>query len=187
MTIDQYPTELAELLQNAQICPLGPGTPVKEVYVQLTSLGVNSLSERPLQDRAMAQACLSGLWLRFNYLDQSHTISQDLPSSTGSYWHGIMHRREPDYSNAKYWFRRTGEHPAMETLVRKVNAFVADEKDEKLDQATEFLTEGTWDPMAMVDACEAVARGNCAKKELLEKVAQLEWETLFDYCYSRAF
>lgn len=132
----------------------------------------------------MAQACLSGLWLRFNYLDQSHTISQDLPDSTGSYWHGIMHRREPDYSNAKYWFRRTGNHPAMENLAGKVNLLVS---EEKLDRVTQFLTDETWDPMAMVDACEAVARGNCAKKELLEKVAQLEWETLFEYCYSHAF
>lgn len=135
-------------------------------------------------DQAMAEACLSGLWLRFNYLDESHTISQDLHDSTGSYWHGIMHRREPDYSNAKYWFRRTGHHPAMETLAEKANSLAA---EEELDRATEFLTEGTWDPMAMVDACQAVARGNCAKKELLEKVALLEWETLFDYCYSRAF
>ncbi|WP_146118686.1 hypothetical protein [Blastopirellula marina] len=132
----------------------------------------------------MAEACLSGLWLRFNYLDQSHTISQDLPDSTGSYWHGIMHRREPDYSNAKYWFRRTGDHPAMEILADKVKLFVT---EVKLDRVTQFLAEGTWDPMAMVDACEAVARGNCAKQELLEKVAQSEWETLFEYCYSRAF
>ncbi|RCS40722.1 hypothetical protein DTL42_25505 [Bremerella cremea] len=184
MTIDHYPTEIAELLQTAQTCPLGPGSPVPEAYEKLKSLNVNSLSQRALQDRAMAEACLSGLWLRFNYLDQSHTISQDLPDSTGSYWHGIMHRREPDYSNAKYWFRRTGNHPAMVTLANKVNFLVA---NEKLDRKTQFLSEVNWDPMAMVDACEAVARGNCQQQELLEKVAQTEWETLFEYCYSRAY
>ncbi len=132
----------------------------------------------------MARGCLSGLWLLWNYLDESHTISQDMPSSTGSYWHGIMHRREPDYGNAKYWFRRTGDHPSMQTLAEKANALAA---QANLDSHTQFLAEQTWDPMAMVDACEAVSRGKCANAELLRQVALSEWETLFEYCYSRAF
>ena len=53
----------------------------------------------------MAQACLAGLWLYHDFLDESHSISQEIATSTGSFWHGIMHRREPDPSNAKYWFR----------------------------------------------------------------------------------
>lgn len=184
MTTDQYPADLATLLQRASLPPLGPGQPVKDVLEQLSALSVNSLSERPLQDRAMAEACLSGLWLRFNYLDRSHSISQDLHDATGSYWHGIMHRREPDYSNAKYWFRRTGDHPAMIPLAEKANQLVV---DESLDSATSFLANDRWDPYAMVDACEAAARGKCAKPELLQKATLLEWETLFEYCYSRAF
>lgn len=184
MTIDQYPAEVANLLKRAELPPLGPGKPVKEVFDQLSALSAKSLSDRPLQDRDMAEACLSGLWLRFNYLDHSHTISQDLHDATGSYWHGIMHRREPDYSNAKYWFRRTGDHPAMTPLAEKSNELVA---NESLDSATSFLANDRWDPYAMVDACEAAARKKCTKPELLQKAAQLEWETLFEYCYSRAF
>ena len=64
----------------------------------------------------MALACMAGLWLRHDFLDESHRISQDLENPSGSYWHGIMHRRELDFSNAKYWFRRVGMHRVFEPL-----------------------------------------------------------------------
>jgi hypothetical protein len=38
-------------------------------------------------DRDMAACCRSGLWLAFNFLDESHRISQDIDTPTGSYWH----------------------------------------------------------------------------------------------------
>ena len=54
------------------------------------------------------EAALSGLYLYFCAYDQSHSISQDISSVEGSFWHGIMHRQEPDPGNAGYWFRRVG-------------------------------------------------------------------------------
>ncbi|SVE48716.1 uncharacterized protein METZ01_LOCUS501570, partial [marine metagenome] len=55
----------------------------------------------------------SALWLYVDDLDRSHTCSQSIDDTTGSYWHGIMHRREGDFSNSHYWFRKVGNHPAM--------------------------------------------------------------------------
>ena len=38
----------------------------------------------------------------------AHSIFQEEDSFFGSYGHGMMHRREGDFWNANYWFRRAG-------------------------------------------------------------------------------
>src|SRR5262249_32071178 len=111
--IDVLP-EIRPLLAEDRLMELGPGSPnvaVKPLLQELT----RELPKKA-KDREFAQACLAGLWLCHNFLDESHAISQDLDTIEGSYWHGILHRREPDYSNAKYWFRRVGDHAIHEPL-----------------------------------------------------------------------
>src|SRR4051794_12932746 len=61
---------------------------------RLRSLTPEQLLIRPLVSVPDGQAMLAGLWLYHDWLDSSHTISQALPSATGSFWHAIMHRRE---------------------------------------------------------------------------------------------
>lgn len=55
----------------------------------------------------------AALWLYVDDLDRSHAVSQGIESATGSYWHGIMHRREGDFSNSRYWHRRAAGHPLL--------------------------------------------------------------------------
>ena len=87
----------------------------------------------PAEDRLAAAAALSGLWLWHDFLDASHTISQAIDTADGSLWHAIMHRREGDFSNAKYWYRKVGEHPAYRSIAAKVDAICA--YDGSLEQA----------------------------------------------------
>src|SRR5205823_2863672 len=63
-----------------------------------------------------AQAVLAGLWLWLDGLDEAHKIVQDLIGPTGAFWHAIMHRREGDFSNARYWYARCDTHRAMRLL-----------------------------------------------------------------------
>src|SRR5512132_3678170 len=42
------------------------------------------------------EAALAGLYLYFSCLDEAHEIAQPIDTPEGSYWHGIMHRQEPD-------------------------------------------------------------------------------------------
>src|SRR5581483_8797464 len=108
---------IARLLQEPRLAPLGPGTPNEPMRPLLAALKLETMfAPQPVRNRDMAAACLAGLWLYHDFLDESHTISQGLDNPTGSYWHGLMHRREPDYGNAKYWFRQLGRHPVFEPL-----------------------------------------------------------------------
>lgn len=180
-----YSKTIATLIQTAPTPPLGPGTPVIPVRDQLSRLQHQDLADgRPIRNREMADACLAGIWLLYNFLEESHEISQNLPSISGSYWHAIMHRREPDYGNAKYWFRRVGRHPIMHDLAANTAKLTS---SGGLDDATRLLAAGDeWDPMAMVDACEAVALGRSSNQEFLIQLAAEEWRLLFDYCLQEA-
>jgi hypothetical protein len=56
-----------------------------------------------------SKACLH---LLNDDLTRSHEIVQAQEGvATFDYLHAIVHRREGDYSNSKYWFRQVGAHP----------------------------------------------------------------------------
>ena len=80
-------------------------------------------------ESARRSLCLSGLWLLAGDLDRSHSISQEISSPDGSFWHGIMHRREGDFGNAKYWFRKVGAHPVLDQLSKLSDGDYADPFD----------------------------------------------------------
>ena len=57
------------------------------------------------------EAAFAGLYLYFGCWTEAHEIAQDVSTPEGSYWHGIVHRQEPDAANSGYWFRQVGAHP----------------------------------------------------------------------------
>jgi hypothetical protein len=99
---------------------------------------------------------VSGLWLLAGDLDRSHSISQSDPSAEGSFWHGIMHRREGDYSNAKYWFRRVGSHPVLTSLATK--------HPDTFNEPSDF-----------VDQVEKACRGRGADPAITSNLLMVQW------------
>jgi hypothetical protein len=173
----EYGPAFAALLADAPLNVLGPGRPQVDKRSGLETLTITTAFDgSTIHDQSMAECCLSGAWLLFDFLDESHVISQQIPTTTGSYWHGIMHRREGDFSNSKYWFRRVGDHPLFAALGSAAAELDTDEQ----------LFDGKWDPYRFVDLVEAATRGGDEKGDLPRRVAQAEWQLLFDYCYRTA-
>jgi hypothetical protein len=167
---DAYAPAIAELLREPRLPALGPGTPDLAFRARLAELADSSFAPHRVVNRSMAEAGRAGLWLLFDFLDESHGISQGLHTAEGSYWHAIMHRREPDPDNSKYWWHRVGNHPVFAQLA---------------DEAAR-LGWRVWDPSAFVDACEKERGSGSEREALLREVQRVEWDLLFDYCYRHA-
>ena len=126
---------------------------------------------------ASPEGALSGLWLYFSCFDECHRICQELDTREGSFWHGILHRQEPDPGNAGYWFQRAGSHPVFPRIHADAGEILS------RYPAVKFKLKQDWDPMAFIDFCEfaRVNPGTDSEKAALE-IQRAEWQALFDYC-----
>ena len=187
----EYPPRIDEIVQKLDARkPLPPLAPEKEWDTELTKhIQATSPSDlfdgQALKDPSLANAVKSGLLLWNDALDDSHNISQGIRSKTGSYWHGIMHRRQPDYNNSKYWFARVGSHPIFPVLrVRVLDILKADpSQSAQLTRCTEAIEQDDdWDAPQFIDWCQAAASHTEGEVvEFLQTVQVEEIKILLDY------
>jgi hypothetical protein len=116
-----------------------------------------------------------GLLYAVDALDAAHRYFQEAPSDLGSYWHGMMHRREGDFDNARYWFRRAGTLGCSGTLHRAASEVSAD-----------AARQPGWDPYFLTGQCEQARFGANELVPELVKLQQIEFETLFDYSWRQS-
>jgi hypothetical protein len=179
-----YGPVLGGLVNTDRKRALDAGSPVTGMRDKLGSVTIeDAFGDIRVADRDMASCCIAGVWLLYDFLDESHAISQGVPNASGSFWHGIMHRREGDFANAKYWFRRVGSHPVYAGLVAAAQRLGESASSEA---ARALTAEGEWDPYQFVDLCQSAVRGKSGAEPLLVSIQQAEWELLFDHCYAAA-
>lgn len=112
-----------------------------------------------------------GALLYLGCWEEAHQVAQDLETPEGSYWHGIIHRQEPDSFNSGYWFRRVGSHAIFPAL-----------RDAAAERGYSSR-RGPWDPSAFIDFCGS-ASGPAAA--VAREVQHAEWQLLLDWCLHSA-
>ena len=171
----------AALVENHRRAPI-PRSPVPDLTMPANGPSVTWL--RGIIERAHVpgakqsptrQAALkAGLFLLGDFFDDSHTCD---------YWHAILHRREPDYGNAKYWFRHVGRHPVFAELATSVERLLAAATGSLAATLARWhdrlVSRGDWDPLAFVDLCAAAEsdpelKAWCAQVQFDEMLLLLE-------------
>jgi hypothetical protein len=150
----------------------------------LQDVTAGQLLSVPVAHEEDAQAMLAGLWLWHDALDESHHISQGITSVTGSFWHAIMHRREGDFSNSKYWYARCRAHPILPTLAQHAATAI---NPLPADLSLLRLVNAGWNSDAFVDLVQRVHENpQHPHYPAAVHLQQIEWRVLFDYCVRSA-
>lgn len=167
----------------------GPGRAV--IHRDSLTTAINKALQPLATDHRNKRCVESGLLLLWDFLDESHEISQTMEGKgsprTADYWHGIMHRREPDAGNASYWFRRVGPHPVFDHLGSQLMPWMSELKasPEMLHLAeSRLLKNKSLDPFALIELSTAALRnpGSVADQTLrmvqfLEILNLLVWSS----------
>ena len=170
--------------ETAYTNPVVRGEGNEDARAMLDLLGPDQLLSVPVRKNDAARAMLAGLWLWHDWLGESHVISQGLHDSAGNFWHAIMHRREGDFSNSKYWYAKAGRHPILPAIgvhvASAINHLPADKS------LLRVLRDG-WEPDAFVDLVEEVSdRANDPRLPVVVAIQKIEWQMLFDHCAREA-
>jgi len=175
-----FDDHIRPLLDTPEPPALGPGPRQSTESVAALEArldGVLAQCDLSRERQALVKALVL-LW--HDHLEESHSLCQQIGSRDGSYVHGLMHRREPDYGNAKYWFHKVGTHPSFEDLAARVNAQLERRDADSLAKA--LLPSGRWDAFAMVDLCERAHRtDDSALETSVIAIQALEFEVLLGY------
>lgn len=184
---------IARLQSRQSLPPLSP----QQAWHPGLAHDIADLSEETIagslpDGKQSAPAWKAALHLWNDGLEAAHGLVQELHSATGSALHGIVHRREGDYDNARYWFVRAGDHPAYHSLQSRAVLLLASEPMPAglIGQALSAMRgQGSWNPSLFANTIEIhetrTNRDDEAVRLLLERLQQLELEAMLRYIGGR--
>lgn len=126
----------------------------------------------PIGNPKLFRLVRGGLLYALDDLAGGHQFFQEEGTDLGSYWHGMMHRREGDFDNARYWFRRAGTQPFFDHLHSQAAPFSPD-----------MAKQHSWDPYLFTGQCEQFKFGAEDSRGELPRLQRVEFDAAFDYTW----
>lgn len=184
---DHLQNQVRALMHTPALPDLGPGP---RAHVQSAATVRTSMDELKREAglperRHLLLTALVLLW--HDRLEAAHRIVQEIEDADGSVLHAIMHRREPDYWNSKYWWRRVGDHPVFGPLGEAALARLSEDADnDNASLAGRLVPAGRWDPFAFVDEVQQVASlpDDSVEARLARGLQNLEFEAVLEFLTS---
>lgn len=193
---EDYPPEISQIVETLDTRqPLPRLTPKeawqRELTVKLQNMPLTNLfGNQLLKDASLGNTVKIGLLLWNDALDEAHHILQEINTKTGHYWHAIMHRREPNYENSKYWFNRVSNHPIYPALRKNVLDLLKGsllELNELTSYAMEIEDRNNWDAVQFVEWCQTGTQNpNVGVAKFLRRTQVEEIKLLLDYSFQNA-
>ena len=122
------------------------------------------------------------LWLRVGIIEPAHEIVQNGSTPIASYLHGVVHRLEADYWNAKYWFRQVNDKRLLQSLSKAVVDKVEQEGLSDIAVNLKVIDGSTFSPSEFVSAHEHLnqpANELSSNATAIQRIAWIEWESLW--------
>jgi hypothetical protein len=118
-----------------------------------------------------ASCIRSLLFLAAGGMTQAHRIVQEMSTTDAAYIHGVIHRVDDDFDNARYWFRGARLHPAAAEMYRRAAA----------SSPTMARCPG-WDPILVTDLLEKSRTSGVSEE--LRTLLTIEFEELLRFLWS---
>ncbi len=150
---------------------------------------VEALTKRDMKDAKDPKSLplvQGALFLCFDCWKEAHEIADSHEGTAAGHWlHAIVHRREPDAGNSKYWYAKV-KTPAKvyEAIGNGVLALLKQQPVAELGPLVQKMEKSkTWEPETFVDLCDKFREEDPQSPvyQTLARVQELEWRGLAEY------
>ncbi len=133
------------------------------------------LGGRPVKDPALVPLLRAALFYFHNALPDSHALLNTASGDLAAYWHGMVHRREGDFENARHWMRRAGTQPTFAEMHARA-----------CDGSPHMARQTGWDPFLFIHLCEQFRFGAEEFRTEIGALQRAEFDVMFSYLWRHA-
>lgn len=165
-----YSAFITEFLHTALLPRLSAHEPLpdKQLIERVAVAGEHEIARA---SGPQARCTRSLLLLAAGGVSQAHRIVQEMSTPDAAYIHGVIHRVDDDFNNARYWFRSVRIHPAASEMYRRAAA-----------SSLTVARRPIWDPVFVTDMVETSRTAGVTEE--LRVILTIEFEELLQFLWN---